>query len=149
MHAFAHALAAKQHDAKKSGLKKERGEHFVAQQRSSDIADGFHESGPVGAKLKAHGDAADHTQCKRKREHFDPEAIRLDPMHLSCPIMLHLEIHEQPCQAHRDRRKQNVERDVGSKLHPCQRQCFHAVLLYLYVALAAGTCFLRRGSSSF
>ena len=60
VHPLTHPPTPKQHDAQHGGLQKERREHLVGQERPGHVAHRVHEAGPVGAKLKTHGDATHH-----------------------------------------------------------------------------------------
>ena len=60
MGAVGHSLLTKQHDAQKRGLEEKRREHFIPQQGSGDVTGALHKARPVGAELKAHGNARHH-----------------------------------------------------------------------------------------
>ena len=129
VHPGRYAVNAEQHDAEERGFHKKSGQYFVAQQWPGNIADPFHEPGPVGAKLKGHGDAADHAQRKGQRKNFHPEAVHPHPqVSLVCTLCQYrsgAKVNQEPGESHADSRKQNVETDVQGELDAGQIQGVH------------------------
>ncbi len=115
-------MFAEQHHAQKSCFKKKRGEYFITQQGSCDVAGFRHKTRPVGAKLETHRDTGYHTYCKRERKNLDPEQVGVFPVLITGQCESCAEIEQHPAQTDRDRRKQNMETDVGGKLDTCQQQ---------------------------
>ena len=84
--------------------------------RPGDVADFLHVPRPVGAKLKAHGDAADHAQCEGQGKDLDPELVGVHPMLLASGHKAGFEKQQHPAERNADRREQDVKGDVGRKL---------------------------------
>ena len=105
---------------KKVASKKKSGEHFVGEQGPGHIAHGVHEAWPIGAKLKAHGDAADHAQSKGQGKDLDPELVGVHPMLLASGHKAGFEKQQKPPHGNADGGKQNMKGDVGCKLHTRQ-----------------------------
>ena len=79
MHAVTDAFAPEQHDAEEGCFEEECSKDLVPEQRTGDISDSFHETRPVGAELKRHGDTADHAQRKGQRKELHPEPVAAHP----------------------------------------------------------------------
>ena len=120
MHPFADPTTPEQHDAQEGGFQKESGEHFISEQGSRHIAHGVHETRPIGAKLKAHGDAADHAQGEGQGKNLDPELVGVHPVLLPSRYKPGFEKQQKPAHGDADGGKQNMESDVGSKLQTRQ-----------------------------
>ena len=112
---------AEQHHAEKTRFEKERGQHLISEQGTGDIADALHVARPVRAELEAHGDAADDPERERQREYLGPEPVGVQPIQLLLQVsraqMLQSKKQQNPAQRDRNRRKQNVERDIRCELH--------------------------------
>ncbi len=115
------AAVAEQHHAEKARFQKEGGQHFIAEQRTGDIADALHVARPVGAELKTHGDAADDARARMSGRRSWSKAGRRAANPASAAgrsrsQVLQPEKQQNPAQRDRNRGKQNMERDVGGKL---------------------------------
>ena len=125
MDLLAHLAVAEQHDAEEAGLEEERGQHLVAEERTGDVADLFHVARPVGAELEAHGDAADDAEGEAEREYLGPEAVGVEPALAPGREPADAEEEQDPTEADRDRREEDVESDVGGELHSRHQQGVH------------------------
>ena len=129
MHPLADLAVAEQHHAEEAGFEKERRQHLVAQQRAGDVAHVLHVARPVGAELEAHRDAADDAQGEAQGEHLGPEAVRVEPALPLRPQPAQAHEQQHPAEPDRDRREEDVERDVGGELHSRQEEGIHRVRL--------------------
>ena len=98
VHPLADAFTAKQHHAQHRCFKEKRGQHFIGQQRPSNVSDLFHITWPIGAKLETHGDAADDTQRKGQCKNLHPELVGIHPMLRFGPDKPQLEKKQHPGQ---------------------------------------------------
>mmetsp|Transcript_18400 Transcript_18400/g.29804 ORF Transcript_18400/g.29804 Transcript_18400/m.29804 type:complete len:286 (+) Transcript_18400:1396-2253(+) len=120
-----HAAEPEQHDAQKHSLKKEGRHDLVGQQWPRDVADGLHETGPVGAELKGHGDARHDAHGEAEGKDLDPEPIGFHPFHVPGGVEPQFKEQEHPTQRDRDRREQDVEGYVGPELNAGQNERVH------------------------
>ena len=116
VHPLTHPPTPKQHDAQHGGFQKERREHLVGQQRPGHVAHRVHEAGPVGAKLKTHGDAAHHAQGKGERKNLHPKLVGVHPVRLPRGDKPGFEKQQHPTHGNADGGEQDMKGHVGRKL---------------------------------
>ena len=132
---LADPAVAEQHHAEKTRFQKECGQHLITEQRAGDIADALHVARPVGAELKAHGDAADDPERECQGEYFCPKPVGAQPIQLLLRIgraqVLQPKKQQNPAQRDRNRGEQNVERDIGGELDARKEHNVHQHSLQL------------------
>ena len=116
MGAVGDALLTKKHDAEERGLEEKRCQYFITQQGTRNVTGTLHKARPVGAELKAHGNARDNAQGEGQRIDLDPKVISVLPVHVAGLGEAHAKEQQKPPQPDRDGREQDVECDVRRKL---------------------------------
>ena len=116
MGAIGDALLTKKHDAEERGLEEKRCQYFITQQGTGNVTGTLHKARPVGAELKAHGNARDNAQGEGQRIDLDPKVVGVLPVHVAGLGVAHAEEQQKPPQPDRDGREQDVKRDVRRKL---------------------------------
>ena len=116
MGAVGDALLSKEHDAEERGLQEKRGEHLVTQQGARNVPGALHKARPVGAELKAHGNARHNAQREGERIHLDPKVVGVLPVQVAGLGEAHAKEQQKPPEPDRDSRKQDMKRDVRRKL---------------------------------
>ena len=118
-----HLVDAEQHDAEKTGLEKERRQHFIGQQRPSDVAGNAGEPTPVGAELVSHHHTRDHSHAKADREDLRPEQAKIFVVRLAGFQPAPFKDGDEAGEADAERRKNNVERNGERKLNAGEIEC--------------------------
>ena len=113
-------LAAKEHDAKKSGLEEKGRQHLIGHERADDWPRLVGKHRPVGAELVGHHNARDDPHAEGHREDLLPVGEQGE-------IGLIPRAHPKPVQDREVTREPNgegweddVERDCEGELEPCQ-----------------------------
>ena len=120
MRPWRNELAAKQEDAEKARLEKERDHAFVCEQRAEDIRAALGKPAPVGAELKRHHDARHDAHAERHGEDARPEHRQPQIDRIALDEVQPLEQHDEGGESDGERREQDVERDHERELHARQ-----------------------------
>ena len=116
-----HQFAAEQQNAEEARFEEKGGEALVSHQRADNIGGRIRETAPIGAELKRHDNAGNHSKAKRNREDFGPEDGDAEVSVIAGLQVERLEYGDIASQPDRECRKQDVKRDDPEELESRQQ----------------------------
>ncbi len=123
---FETRFAAEEVEPEEAGLEEEGEDALGGERRAEDVADELGILRPVRAELEFHHDAGGDADGERQPEHLAEELADADIDLVLVPPSEPLDDHQQPGEADRDGREEEMEPDRHRELQPGEEQCIHA-----------------------
>src|SRR6266550_503704 len=118
-------------------FKKEREHAFHCEGLSDDATSILGKFRPVRSELKLHGNAGDDSDCEIDSENLGPEANGSVVLFIARPQGLPLPIHQEPCQAHSELRKEVVIGQREAKLQPAPKRRIVEIRVHCLISFIA------------